>query len=116
MRLRRQERRVRRQRQLRAERGEHRDQPLHVLAHERLAAGQAQLLDPERDRGPRDALDLLEREQFLAVEEAIAGAEDRLRHAVDAAEVAAVGDGDTEVAQRASEPVERHGGSVDKEG
>ena len=45
---------VRRQRQVDAELGEHRDQPLEVAAHQRLAAGQAELLDAERDEDPRE--------------------------------------------------------------
>ena len=42
------------------------DQPLDVAAHERLAAGEAQLLHPERDCVARDPLDLLERQQLGA--------------------------------------------------
>ena len=57
---------------------------------------------PAKTRG--DAGDLLEREQLLAVEERVVAAEDLLRHAVDAAEVAAVGDRD---AQRLERPAER---------
>ena len=50
------------------------------------------------DEDARDALDLLERQQLVAAQELVVAAEDLLRHAVDAAEVAAVGDGDAEVA------------------
>jgi hypothetical protein len=53
LRLRGEERGVRRQRQLGAERREQRDQALDVLADERLAAREAQLLDAERDDAAR---------------------------------------------------------------
>ena len=49
--------------------------------------------------------DLLEREKLASVEEAVVAAEDLLRHAVDAAEVAAVGDRDAQVAQRPGQRV-----------
>ena len=107
--LRREQRRVRRQRQLGAERREQRDQPVDVLPHERLAARQPELVDAEADEDARHPLDLLEREQLLAVEEAVVAPEDLLRHAVDAAEVAAVGDRDAEVAERPAEAVQGHG-------
>ena len=93
---------VRRQRQLGAERREQADQHLDVLAHERLAAGQAQLRHAQRDSRAGDALDLLEGQQFPTLEEAVLTSEHRLRHAVDTPEVAAVGDRDSQVAERAS--------------
>ena len=43
------------------------DEPLDLPAEERLAAGEADLLDAQADERPRDALDLLERQQLLAV-------------------------------------------------
>ena len=61
---------------------------------------------PSADEDARDALDLLERQQLASRQEAVVAAEDLLRHAVDAAEVAAVGDRDPEVAQRPVEGVE----------
>ena len=100
-----QQRAVRGQGQVGAERREQLDQPLEVAAHERLAAGDAELLDAERHERLRDPRDLLEAEQLLAVEEAVGAAEDLLRHAVDAAEVAAVGDRDPQVVQRPSQRV-----------
>ena len=81
------------------------DQPLDVAAHERLAAGDADLLDAVGDEHPRQALDLLEREQLPALEERVVAPEDLLRHAVDAAEVAPVGDRDAQVAQRTAQCV-----------
>src|SRR3970282_1777049 len=55
---------------------------------------------------PRDALDLLEGEELAAGKEAVVAAEDLLRHAVHAPEVAAVGDRDAEIAERSPEGVE----------
>ena len=78
---------------------EHRDQPLEVLAQQRLAAGQPDLLDAEADEHARDARDLLERQQLVVRQERVVAAEHLLRHAVDAAEVAAVGDRDAQVVQ-----------------
>ena len=71
---------------------EHPDQHLDVAPDQRLAAGQPQLGDAERDRRARDPGDLVEVEQLLAVEEPVVVAEDLLRHAVGATEVAPVGD------------------------
>src|SRR5262249_56859024 len=59
---------------------------------------QADVLDAQRDESPDEALDLLEREQVGALEPGKAFG----RHAVLAAEVAAVGDGDPEVADQAA--------------
>ena len=67
------------------------------------------LLTPRPTKTRATARDLLEREQLLAVEEAVVAPEDLLRHAVDAAEVAAVGDRDAEVAERSAEAVQGHG-------
>ena len=114
-RLLREQRRVRRQREIEAvDRREPLDEALELAPQERLAAGQADLLDPERDERLRDPLELLEREQLLAVHEAVFLPEHRLRHAVGAAEVAAVGDRDPQVADRPSERVDgvhRHNGT-----
>ena len=53
----------------------------------------------------KDALELLEREEHRPLEELVAAAVDLLRHAVHAAEVAAVGDRDAQVAQRPTEAI-----------
>ena len=82
------------------------DQTLELAPQERLAARQADLLDAVGGERRRDALDLLEREQCGAVEELEVLAEHLARHAVDAAEVAAVGDRDAEVTEAASEQVD----------
>ena len=56
---------------------------------------------PWLDEDARDAGDFLERQELGARQELVVGAVDLLRHAVDAAEVAAVGDRDAEIAQAA---------------
>ena len=83
------------------------DQHLEIAAQERLAARDPDLLDAVRDERAREPLDLLEAEELLAVHEAVAATEHLLRHAVDAAEVAAVGDRDPEVADRPAQGVDR---------
>ena len=62
---------------------------------------------PERRERPGGALDLLEREDLVARQERVVAAEHFLRHAVRAAEVAAVGDRDAQVVERPSESIER---------
>ena len=87
-------------------RREHGDQGLEIATHERLAAGQAHLAHAQRDRRTDHAFDLLEVEDLGAWQEGVVRAEDLLRHAVHASEVAAVGDADTQVAHRPAEGVE----------
>src|SRR5581483_10749563 len=53
----------------------------------------------------REPLDLLEGEELPPLEEPVVPPEDLLRHAVDAAEVAAVGDRDAQIPQRTAERV-----------
>ena len=53
----------------------------------------------------RKAHNLFERQQFFALEEPVILAEDFLRHAIDAAEIAAIGDRNAQVAQRTAQPV-----------
>ena len=71
----------------------------HIAAEQRLAAGQADLVDAEREE------DVDERAGFLEMQDVLARQPDvvLLRHAVFAAEVAAVGDRQPQVAQRTSE-------------
>ena len=82
-------------------------QPLDVLddprAHQGLAAGQADLADALVDRGRREALDLLEGEDLGVAPRHALG-----RHAVDAPQVAAVGDGDAQVVDAPAERVGAH--------
>ena len=105
-----QKRAVRRQREVlkSADLRQHLDEALEVAAQERLAAGQTDLLDAQVDESARQPGDLFERHQLLATEELEVAAEDLARHAVRAAEVAAVGDRDAKVAQRTAEGVEGH--------
>jgi hypothetical protein len=53
----------------------------------------------------RESVDLLEAEELTPLEELVVASEDLLRHAVDAAEVAAAGDRDAQVAERPAECV-----------
>ena len=85
---------VGREREVDAERGEHLDQSRHVRAHQRLAAGQPDRLEPEALHAqPHHPGDLLVGEHLRAREPAHTLG----RHAVGAPEVAAVGDRDPEV-------------------
>ena len=106
--LAREQRAVRRERDVgdAVDRHEALDETLELAPQQRLAARQAELLDAVGRERRRDALDLLEREQCGALEELEVLAEDLARHAVDAAEVAAVGDRDAEVTEAASEQVD----------
>ena len=82
------------------------DEAVEFAPQQRLAAGEADLLDAVRDEDPSETLDLLEREQRGGGQELEVASEDALRHAVRAAEVAAVGDGDPQVRQRTAEGVD----------
>src|SRR6266480_1989111 len=101
---------VRRQRQV--ESGnlrEHLDEALEVAPKQRLSSRQADLLDAQRREDARDACDLLEGEQLPALEEVEVAPVDLLGHAVDAAEVASIRDGDAEIPDGASQKIaERH--------
>src|SRR6478672_2868383 len=90
---------------VRPQRREHRDERLEVAAKQRLAAGQADLGDACGQEQPRQALDLLEGQQLLAAQKHEVVAEHLLRHAVGAAEVAAIGDRDAQIAERPCESV-----------
>ena len=83
------------------------DQDREVAAHQGLAAGQPDLVDPQRHRDPDEPLDLLEAQELRAGQEL-----DLLRHAVDAADVAAVRDADPQVIVRASERVDESFGWI----
>ncbi len=103
----REQRAVRRQRDLQIRnRREQLDEVFDVAPDERLAAGDPDRPHAERGEDADDALDLLEAQELLAVEEGVVAAEDLLRHAVDAAEVATVGDRDPQRLERPSERVE----------
>ena len=71
-----------------------------IVAQQRLAAGDADLLHARTDEDADQALDLLEVQDLGPGQEVVPLAEDLGGHAVDAAEVAAVGDRDPQVSQR----------------
>src|SRR5205823_13610983 len=101
-----QERAVRRQRELQP--GylvQQLDEVLEVPAHERLAARDPNRAHAEGREDADDAGDLLEAQQLRALEKRVVPPEDLLRHAVDAAEVAAVGDRDAQRLERPAEAV-----------
>src|SRR5262249_52294160 len=72
----------------------------HVLADQRLAAGQSQLTDAEADEGTAQPVEFLESQDLRFRQEGHV-----LRHAVDAAEVAAIRHRNTEIADLAAERV-----------
>ncbi len=73
-----------------------------AMAHQRLAAGDAQLLRPARDEGGAQPVELLEREQIAARQELHV-----FRHAIDAAKIAAVGHRDAHIGNRPPERVDQ---------
>ena len=73
-----------------------------ALAHQRLAAGDPQLAHAERDEGRAEPVELLERQQLgLGQELHVLG------HAVDAAEVAAIGHRHAQIADRPRERIDQ---------
>jgi hypothetical protein len=76
---------------------QHAHQHVEVLAHERLTAGQPHLFHAEVDEGVDQPTGLLEVEDVPARQPDVV----LLWHAVGAPQVAAVGDRDAQVAQRA---------------
>ena len=64
---------------------------------------------PRADERAGRALDLLERQDLVLGQERVVAPEDLLRHAIRAAEVAAVGDRDAQVVQRPAQAIERLG-------
>ena len=84
-----------------------RRQPLDELwqigPHQRLAAGQPQLVDAQRGRHADEPLDLLEREDLAPRHEPHV----LVRHAIEAADIAAVGDADPQVRVNAAERVDK---------
>src|SRR5690606_7460432 len=85
--------------------GQHSDEAVEVLAQQRLATGEPDLLDAVRHEDRRDPGDLLEAQQGRLRQERIVAPEHCLRHAIGAAEVAAVGDRDAQVVQATTETV-----------
>ena len=81
---------------------QHLDQLFEIAAQQRLAAGQPDLAHAQVDEDPGDARDFLERQQLGVGQECVVAAEHLLRHAIDAAEIAAIGDRDAQVAHAAA--------------
>jgi len=88
--------------------GEHAREPWEIPSDQRLAAGQSDVMHAHRREKRDQPRDLLEREDLLAVQPGQALG----RHAVLAAEVAAVGDRHAQIADRSAVTVfewfERH--------
>ena len=78
----------------------------HVAPHQRLAAGDADLVGAQPDEGGAEPVQLLQRQQVPLRQERHV-----LRHAVDAAKVAAVGDRNAEVGDGPAERID-HGVSL----
>ena len=91
----------------RAQVGQLAHQVLDMLAQQRLAARQADLLHAQLREDARQAADFLERQQRRMRHEGVAAVEDFARHAVGAAEVAAVRDRNPQVAQGTRALVQR---------
>ena len=81
------------------------DEDLEVLAQQRLAAGEADLLHAVGHELARHARDLFKTQQRAVRQVGVVLVEDFLGHAVAAAEVAAVGDADAQVAQRPAQGI-----------
>src|SRR3954469_22529810 len=74
---------------------------MQLAAYQRLAAREAGLFFAALDEDAREPCDLLEREDGAIRQERMVGAEHLARHAVDAAEIAAIGHRDAKVVHRA---------------
>jgi hypothetical protein len=81
---------------------EHRHQRGHVTPQQRLAAGEPHLVHAEIHEDVDERRYLLERQQVTPRQPGVL----RFRHAVPAPQVAPVGDGDPQVAERAAVGVE----------
>ena len=88
------------------------DELRQIAPQEGLAAGDADFFHAESDKQTREARQFLEREDFTLRQERVVAPERLLRHAVGAAEVAAVGDRDPQVAVDPSEAVDQRLGPV----
>jgi hypothetical protein len=86
------------------------DEARQVATQQGLAAGQAQLAHAQAHEHPGQAGDFLEAEQRCMRQELETRTEMLLGHAVGAAEVAAVGDRDAQIAQGSLQGVKRFGG------
>ena len=87
--------------------GQHFDQPLDSSAQQRLAAGEANLFHAVAAEDLRQTHDLLEGQHFVVRQKLILAVEHFLGHAVGAAEIAAIGDRNAQVAQAAAASVHK---------
>jgi hypothetical protein len=78
-----------------------------VGAQQRLAAREPYLTDPQSGEQPRQTHDLVERQTLLGLQELIVLVELLFRHAIRAAEIAAIHHRDSKVVQASPAPVER---------
>jgi len=80
------------------------DQSHDVLADQRLAAGQTKLANAAVDEGGAQPVEFLERKDVLLGQEGHV-----LRHAIDTAEIAAVGDRHSQIGDRPAERIDQRG-------
>ena len=80
------------------------DQHRQIAAHQRFASGDAQLADPQAGGDTSEAFDLFEVQDFRTADKLHV----RLGHAVEAADVAAVGDADAQIVVEAAEGIDEH--------
>src|SRR5438034_11556643 len=71
--------------------------------HQRFATGQANLLNSKPEENPREALNFLERQYFLTLDPGVLVE----RHAIRAAEIAAIRYGNSQVPHRAAKQINR---------
>ena len=75
---------------------------MQVLAHQRLSAGQPQLVDAQRHTHANNPFDFFKRQQLRAVhEDDVFG-----RHAVETANITAIGHADPQVVVHAAERID----------
>jgi hypothetical protein len=89
---------------------QHAHQLRQIGAQQRLSAGEAHFLHPQRDERPRDLRHFVEGHQLRVPEKRIARAEDFLGHAVRTAEVTPVRHRDPEISEGALMAVDGAGG------
>ena len=77
-----------------------------MSGQQRFAAGEPDFFHAERDEDAADAREFLEGEDVILRQKIVAASEDFLRHAVAAAEIAPVRDGQAQVAERALQGIE----------
>ncbi len=76
-----------------------------IRPQQRFAAGQTHFLDPQLAKGAHDPRQLRQAYQLVLFQKGMVRAENLLGHAIGAAKIAAIGDRDAQIAQRAAELV-----------